>query len=75
MSVIFNLVIETCNQRTSKNRALGNRVSSVILNVKQNAEIENVDDSKQSPEKHAKIEEIKRFSNKKSIVAMTCIVQ
>ena len=41
-------------------------MSSIILNVYQNAGVENNDDPKQSLENHAKTDEIQRFSNKKS---------
>ena len=63
MSVIPDAVIQACYQNATKNRALENMVSSIILNVNQSAVIEKDDDSRQSLENHANI-----------AVAMTYIV-
>ena len=60
MSVIRDSMIKTCYQRATKNRALESRDSSVILIVYQKD-----NNSRQSLENHAKIDEIKNFSNKK----------
>ena len=65
MSVIPDVVIQVCYRKLSKNRALESRVSSVILNVHQNAGIEKDEDTRQSLENHAKIDEIRRLSSKK----------
>ena len=65
MSVILDAVIQTCYERATKNRALENRVSSIILKVKQNAGTEKEDDSRQSLENHVKVDEIRRCSNRK----------
>ena len=43
-----------CYQKATKNRALENRVSSINLNVYQNAGMEKDDDSRQSPGNLAK---------------------
>ena len=64
MSVIPDAWIQTCYQRATRNRVLEKRVSSIILNVFQNAGIEKDDDSRQSVVNHAKTDEI-RFLNKK----------
>ena len=56
MSVIPDAVIQACYQNATKNRALENMVSSIILNVNQSAVIEKDDDSRQSLENHAKID-------------------
>ena len=65
MSVLTDVVIQVCYRKLSKNRALESRVSSVILNVHQNAGIEKDEDNRQSLENHAKIDEIRRLSSKK----------
>ena len=65
MSVIPEAVIQACYQKATKKRALENRASSIILNVYQNAWVVKDDDSRQSLENHGKIDEIRRFSNKK----------
>ena len=52
MSVIPDAVIQAGHRRATNNRALENRVSSIIPNEHQNAGIENID-------------EFRRFSNKK----------
>ena len=65
MSVISDSVIQACYQKVAKRRALENRASSIILNVYQNARIEKDDDSGQSLENHANIDEIQMFPNKK----------
>ena len=43
----------------------GKRVSTVILNVYQSTGVEKEDDSRQSLENHRKLDEIRRFYNKK----------
>ena len=64
MSVISDAVIQVCYQKAAKRRQFENRVWSIILSVFQNDGIEKDDDSRQSLEKYAKIDEIRRFSNK-----------
>ena len=64
-SVIPDAVIYACYQRATKNGALEDRVSSIVLKVYQNEGIKKDNDSRQSPENHAKINEIRRFSSKK----------
>ena len=63
--MIPKILVLACYQRATKIRALQSRFSSVISNVYQNAGIEKDDDSRHSLEKHAKKDEIRRFSNKK----------
>ena len=63
--MIPGAVIQACQQKATKNRALENRDSSIILNVYQNAGSEKHNDSRQSFENHAKIDEIRWFSSKK----------
>ena len=67
MSVKPDAVMRACYQRVTKNRAFENRVSSINLKVYQNAGVDKDNDSKQSLDKHAKIAEIRRFSNKKFV--------
>ena len=65
MSVIPDATIQACYQSPSGGRALEKRVSIVILKVYQSTGIEMDDDSRQSLENHAKIDEIRRFFSKK----------
>ena len=55
--MIPDAVIQACYQRDTK---------IIILDVNQNAGTEKDDDSRQSPENHTNIDEIRRFSDKKS---------
>ena len=50
MSVMPDAVIQACYQKATKNPAMENRVSSIILNVEQSAGIEKADESRQSRE-------------------------
>ena len=52
-------VIQGCYQKATKNRKLENRVSSIVLNVYQKAEIEEDDYSWQSFQNHAQIDDIR----------------
>ena len=61
MSVIPDSVIQACYEKATENRGLENRVSTIFLNVYQNAGIEKDDDSEQ-------------YQTRKSTVAMTCNV-
>ena len=63
--MIPDAVIKTYSQSGTKNMAWENRFSNIILSVDQNAGIEKDNDFSQSLEIHAKIDEIRRFSNKK----------
>ena len=65
MSVIPGATILACHRNATESRALEKRISSVILNVYQSTRSEKDDDSGRSLENHAKIDEIRRFSNKK----------
>ena len=56
MSMIPGATIQACYQSAAGGKALEKRVSSVILKE---------DGSKQSLENHAKLDEIRRLSNKK----------
>ena len=57
--------ILACHQRAIGSKTLEKRVSTVILNVYQSTGIEKEDSSRQSLESHRKLDEIRRFYNKK----------
>ena len=63
--MIPDATIQACYQCSAGGKALEKRVSSVILNVYQGTGIEKEDGSRQSLENHAKLDEIRRLSNKK----------
>ena len=65
MSMIPDATIQACYQSAAGGNALEKRVSSVILNMYQSTGIEKEDGWKQSLENHAKLDEIRRLSNKK----------
>ena len=65
MSVMNNSTIQACHQRAMGSKTMERRVSTVILNVYQSTGIEKEDDSRQSLENHRKLDEIRRFHNKK----------
>ena len=65
ISVIPDATIQACQRNATESRALEKIILSVILNINQSTGIEKDDDSRQSLENHAKIDEIRRFSNKK----------
>ena len=65
MSVKTNSTVQVCHQKAMGSKTMEKRVSTVILNVYQNTGIKNEDDSRQSLENHGKIDEIRRFYNKK----------
>ena len=65
MSVISDATIQACYQSAAGGKASEKRVSSVILNVYQGPGIEKEDGSRRSLENHAKLDEIRRLSNKK----------
>ena len=63
--MIPDATIQACYQSAAGSKTLEKRVSSVILNVYHRTEIEKEDGSRQSLENHAKLDEIRRLSNKK----------
>ena len=65
MSVMNNSTVQAFHQRAMGSKIMERRVSTVILNVYQSTGIEKEDDSKQSLENHRKLDEIRRFHNKK----------
>ena len=66
MSMMTDSTILACHQRAVGSKALEKRVSTVILNVYQSTGIEREEDgSRQSLESHRKLDEIRRFYNKK----------
>ena len=65
MSMMTDSTILACHQRAIGSMTLERRVSTVILNVYQSTGIEKEDGSRQSLESHRKLDEIRRFYNKK----------
>ena len=65
MSMMTDSTILACHQRAVGSKTLERRVSTVILNVYQSTGIEREDGSRQSLESHRKLDEIRRFYNKK----------
>ena len=65
MSVMTDSTILACQQRAVGSKTVERRVSAVILNVYQSTGIEKEDGSRQSLESHRKLDEIRRFYNKK----------
>ena len=65
MSVMTNRTVQACHQKAMGSKTMERRVSTVILNVYQSTGIEKEDDSRQSLENHGKLDEIRRFYNKK----------
>ena len=65
MSVMTNCTVQTCHQKVMGSKTMEKRVSTVILNVYQSTGIEKEDESRQSIENHGKLDEIRRFHNKK----------
>ena len=66
MSLMTNSTVQACHQKARGSKFMERRVSTVILNVYQGTGIEKEDDSRQSLENHGKLDEIRRFHNKKS---------
>ena len=64
-SVMTNSTVQACHRKAMGSKAMKRRVSTVILNVYQSTGIEKEDDSRQSLENHGKLDEIRRFHNKK----------
>ena len=65
MSMMTDSTILACHQRAIGSKTVERRVSAVILNVYQSTGIEKEDGSRQSLESHRKLDEIRRFYNKK----------
>ena len=57
--------ILACYQRASGSKTVEKRVSTIILNVYQSTGIEKEDGSRLSLENHRKLDEVRRFYNKK----------
>ena len=62
MSVMTNITVQACHQKAMGSKTMERRV---ILNVYQSTVIEKEDDSRQSLDNHGKLDEIRRFHNKK----------
>ena len=65
MSVMTDSTVQACQQRAVGSRTKERRISTVIWNVYQCTGIEKEDGSRQSLENHGKLDEIRRFYNKK----------
>ena len=65
MSVMPDTTVQACSQKVTGNKALQRQFSNVILKVYQSTGIARGDGSRQSLKKHGKLDEIRRFSNKK----------
>ena len=65
ISVMNNSTVQACHQRAMGSKTTERRVSTVILNVYQSTGIEKEDDLRQFLENHRKLDEIRRFHNKK----------
>ena len=65
MSMMSDSTILACHQRASGSKTVERRVSTVILNVYQSTGIEKEDCSSLSLESHRKLDEVRRFYNKK----------
>ena len=65
MSMMSDSTILTCHQRASGSKTVERRVSTIFLNVYQSTGIEKEDGSRLSLENHRKLDEVRRFYNKK----------
>ena len=65
MSVMTNSTVQACPQKAMGSKTMERRVSTVILIVYQSTGIEREDESRQSLENHGKLDESRRFHNKK----------
>ena len=65
MSMMSDSTILACQQRASASKTMEKRVSTVILNVYQSTGIEKEEGSRLSLENHRKLDEVRRFYNKK----------
>ena len=64
MSVMTDSTILACQQSAIGSKKVERRISAVISNVYQSTGIEKEDGSRQAPESHRKLDEIRRFYNK-----------
>ena len=62
---VTNSTIQACHQKAMGSKTMERRVSTVILNEYQSTGIDKEDDSRQSLENHGKLDEMRRFHNKK----------
>ena len=65
MLMMSDSTILACHQRASGSKTVEKRVSTIILNVYQSCGIEKEDGSRLSLENHRKLDEVRRFYNKK----------
>ena len=65
MSAMTDIITLACQQRAMGSRTVERRISAVIRIVYQSTGIEKEDGSRQSLESHRKLDEIRRFYNKK----------
>ena len=65
MSMMSDSTILACHQRASGSKTVEKRVSTIILNVYQSTGIEKEDGSRLTLENHRKLDEVRRFYNKK----------
>ena len=65
MSVMTDSTIQACQRKAIGIKTMERRISADILNVYQSTGIEKEDGSRQSLENHGKLDEIRRFYNKK----------
>ena len=65
MSLMPDITVQACSQKVTGKKARERRVSTVILNMYQSTGIAKGDGSRQSLENHGKLDEIRRFSNKR----------
>ena len=65
MSVITDSTLQMCRQKAMGSKTMEKKISKVILNVYQSTGIEKEGGSRQSLESHGKLDETRRFYNKK----------
>ena len=65
MSVITDTTVQMCHGKAKGTKTTDRRVFTVILNVYQSTEIKKEDSSSKSLESHGKLDELRRFYNKK----------
>ena len=65
MSVMTDSTVHMCHQKAMGSKTMERRISMVIPNVYQSTGIEKEDGSRQSLKSHGKLDEIRRFDNKK----------
>ena len=65
MSVMTDSTLLACQERAFGSKTMERRTSAVILNVYQSTGIEKEDGSRHSLESHRKLDEIRRFYNKR----------